>query len=403
MTDLKITTVNEFDEHGVFPLRTIHTEDTTARTPAVANQPGKLQIKEEVHPDSRGVNELYLTVGGDDLDEAMQSSEGGEINRKFEKQAEKTEEDELSIAFTKYTETSTLGPGHAPYYVDLHATYSDLVTVPMMHKIIGNIDDGLKDPNYRTFKKNVVTFLNHARDRYPEKPIMGLIPKLGWEYIDDLMGVYEDFGIQAYAFDFERCKITTGTQLAMVRPLMVSIANRGIEEHVLFYAMNPSPGVRDEAIGGRPAADISSFGLGFDIVGGRHVSPPGNAEVFEQMESGGDEEPTFRLFDRKEWVYREVPVSELPSAFPSSSAFDGQRVADRVRRSPGNAKYKLQHLVNGEQKALAASDLRGDLEQGDAFSHVREKSGITEQAMSAFKSVRDSFDDARFQSGLGEF
>lgn len=403
MTDLKITTVNEFDNGGVFPHRTIRVGDKAIRTPAAANLPGKLRQHESFHPESRGVSELYRTVGGDDLDEAMRDPEGARVNRDLESQYERVQDGELAVTFTKYTETQTLDPAHASYLVELHAAYSDIITVPMMPKLIGNIEDGLSDPNYRSFKKSVHAFLHQVEERYPEKPVMGLIPRLGWEFINDLLGVYQAHDVAAYAFDFDRCKVTTATQISMIRPLMQNIANRGIEEHSLFYAINPSPGVWDDNIEARPAADIASLGLGFDIVGGRHVAPKIDPEAFEDMEGDEDEEVEFRLFDSQEWIYRDIPVSQLSEAFPETSAFDPDAVATRVRQSPSNAKYRLQHLVNGEQQALAAANLRTALESNDAYSTVTEKGGVTSQVESAFGTVREGFDAAREQSSLDEF
>jgi len=406
VTDLKITTVNDFDRNGIFPLRNIRVEGKKIQTPTAATLPGKLRQHEEFHPDSGGVSELYRTVGGDDLDEAMRDPEGSTINSDLESQYASAPDDSLKVTFTKYTEASTLGVAHAQYLSDIHAAYSDIITVPLMPKLVRNVEDGLNDPSYRSFKKSVVAFLNQVEERHPEVPVMGLIPRLGWEFIDDLLEVYEAHDVTTYAFDFDRCKVTTGTQLSMVGPLMQSIANRGIEEHTLFYAINPSPGTRQQAIGARPASDIASLGLGFDIIGGCHVSPRMPEEAFEEMESdqGEDGEPEFRLFDRTDWVYRDIPVDDLPDAFPDETAFDAEGVATRVRRSPTNAKYRLQKLVNGEQKALAAKDLRDALTSEQAYSEVIKKLGVTDQTQSAYEQARDSFDEERFrQSGVGEF
>ncbi|RQG98316.1 hypothetical protein [Natrarchaeobius oligotrophus] len=405
MTDLKITTVNDFDQNGIFPLRNVRVGGKKVQTPTAATIPGKLREHEEFHPDSDGVSELYRTVGGDDLDEAMRDPDGSQINSDLESQFSSATDDSLKITFTKYTETSTLGVAHARYLADIHAAYSDIITVPLMPKLVRNVEDDLSDPSYRSFKKSVVAFLNQVQERHPEVPVMGLIPRLGWEFIDDLLGVYEAHDVTTYAFDFDRCKVTTGTQLAMVEPLMQSIANRGIEEHTLFYAINPSPGTRQQALGVRPASDISSLGLGFDIIGGCHVSPRMPEEAFEKMEAeqGEDGEPEFRLFDRTDWVYRDIPVSDLSDVFPDKTAFDAEGVATRVRRSPTNAKYRLQKLVNGEQKALAAKDLRDALASDQAYPQVIEKLGVTDQTQSAYEQARDGFDEERFQSGVSDF
>jgi hypothetical protein len=406
MTDLKITTVNEFDDGGVFPHRSIRVGDKTVQTPAAAKLPRDLQKSESYHPGSDGICELYRTVGGDDLDEAMRDPEGAQINTDLEEQWEKVSDDELAVAFTAYKETQTLEPPHASYLAELHGAYSDIITVRLMRRLVRNVEDGLNDPSYRSFKKSVVAFLNQVEERHPEAPVMGLIPRLGWGFIDDLLEVYEAHDVTTYAFDFDRCKVTTGTQLSMVEPLMQSIANRGIEEHTLFYAINPSPGTRKQAIGARPASDIASLGLGFDIIGGCHVSPRMPEEAFEEMESeqGEDGEPEFRLFDRADWVYRDIPVSDLPDVFPDETAFDAEGVAARLRRSPTNAKYRLQKLVNGEQKALAAKDLRDALASEKAYSRVITKLGVTDQTQSAYERARDGFDEERYrQSGVGEF
>lgn len=406
VTDLKITTVNDFDRNGIFPLRNIRVEGKKILTPTAATLPGKLRQHEEFHPDSGGVSELYRTVGGDDLDEAMRDPEGSTINSDLENQYASAPDHSLKVTFTKYTEASTLDVAHAQYLSDIHAAYSDIITVPLMPKLVRNVEDGLNDPSYRSFKKSVVAFLNQVEERHSEAPVMGLIPRLGWEFIDDLLEVYEAHDVTTYAFDFDRCKVTTGTQLSMVEPLMQSIANRGIEDHTLFYAINPSPGTRQEAIGARPASDIASLGLGFDIVGGCHVSPRMPEEAFEEMETeqGEDGEPEFRLFDRTDWVYRDIPVSDLSEVFPDETAFDAEGVAARVRRSPTNAKYRLQKLVNGEQKALAAKDLRDALASEKAYSRVITKLGVTDQTQSAYERARDGFDEERYrQSGVSEF
>jgi hypothetical protein len=128
-------------------------------------------------------------------------------------------------------------------------------------------------------------------------------------------------------------------------------------------------------------------------------------EAFEDMEEdqGENGEPDFRLFDKDDWVYRDIPVSDLPDVFPEQTAFDVEGVATRVRRSPTNAKYRLQKLVNGEQKALAAKDLRDGLVSDQAYPQIIEKPGVTDQAQSAYEQTRDSFDEERFQSGVGDF
>lgn len=183
---------------------------------------------------------------------------------------------------------------------------------------------------------------------------------------------------------------------------MQHFSNLGIEEQLLLYAINPAPGQHDDVLGARPAADIASLGMGFDIVGGCHVSPNVDPEVFEKMEVE-DEETQFRLFDPEEWIYRNIPVSELTEHFPDDSAFDADRVATRVADAPGNAKYRFQKLVNSERQALAAADLRSQLESGKAFVSVSQKGGVTPRTQTSYQQVREAFIQGREQTALDEF
>lgn len=216
MADLKITTVNEFDNGGVFPHRSIRVGDKKVQTPAAARLPRDLQKSESYHPGSDGICELYRTVGGDDLDEAMRDPEDTQINADLEEQWEKVGDDELAVAFTSYKETHTLEPPHASYLAELHGAYSDIITVPMMPRLVRNIEEGVEDPSYLSLKQSIHAFLHQVQERFPEKPVVGLVPRLGWEYVDDLIGVYREYGITAFAFDFNRRKVTAGTQVAMI-------------------------------------------------------------------------------------------------------------------------------------------------------------------------------------------
>ena len=92
---------------------------------------------------------------------------------------------------------------------------------------------------------------------------------------------------------------------------MRNLTLRDVAEESFIYAINPNPGSRDKKRGIRPAADFHAFGLGIDIIGGTYVPPKMPASAFEDKEdTEGDDEVTFRLFDRAEGCYREVPLSD---------------------------------------------------------------------------------------------
>lgn len=377
----------------------------TVDTPTSAVEIKKTREHEGVHPEARGVNELYRSVDGEDLTKARRGASDAFI-KSLQRGYNKTQEDELTIAFISYDEAGTLSQGDADFLADVIATFSDTMTIPLMPKLarIVEPEDGLSDPAYRSYRKSVERFLKAAAAAAPEMPIMGVIPMLGHEYVTNLMDLYGENGVRAYCLNFDRKRITASPQVNVLQPMMRNLTTRGVEDNVLFYGINLHPGQQDDDLGFRPAADFVSVGMGLDIVGGSHVSPKLPEEVFEEMEGDSEDEmPTFRLFNREEWVYQDIPLDDLSKFFPEESALDVEQVVKRCQQSPRNAVNRLQKVVNAEQKALAASDLRPRIEKGNLIEHVSMKSGVTPGTAASCQEIKQEFDAGYGQSGLSDF
>lgn len=395
-----------FSDQALFPRRQLQVGDVTVDTPTKAIPVKKLREGETLAPESRGVNELYRTVDTEKLTNDRRRS-NSKLANDLQGQAERGRDDDLTVAFVSYDETHALRPVEAEQLVDVMTVVSDIITLPLFSNLAGAVDedDGTRDASYQSYKRSVTRFLSAAKERAPDAPLMGVIPTLGREFTDDLMRVYEDYDVRAYCVNFNRRRITAGRQVSMIKPMMYNIARQGIEEQVMFYGINLHPGDRDDALGLRPAADMAAVGMGFDIVGENHVSPPGTAEVFEQMGSSkGDEDSptTFRLFDKEEYAYAEIPLDDLPQHFPNDSAFDPDGVVRTAARSD-NLRRRLQKVVNAEQMGLAAAELQDRISSGDAFDHVNGKAGVTPKTAKAFNDVRGGFDDGASQTDLSEF
>lgn len=399
MTNITITT-EDFGTGALFPKRTVEVNGKSFSTPTKAIPIKDTQPNEVVSDLCRGVNELYASVDGEKIDSARKRTNNRFV-RNLKTAYNKTRGEEVTFAFVSYKETTTLPVVHAEFLVDTLVRFSDALCVPMFPKLVGSVDNsaGPTDAHFQSFKKSVLRFLEQASQRYPEMPVIGMLPHLGWAFIDDMMDIYEAHNVKIYCLDFNRRKITADTQIKMISPLMESVANLGIEEQVVFYTMNLDKGTHDYALDARPAADIASIGLGFDIIGGRHIAPPGTKEMFESM--GG--ENTFQLFDKDQFVYRDIPLEDLGNELPADASIPAEHIQKRIGASSDAAKYRLQRLINSEQMALGINMVREKIGTREAFNFVASKPGITSETVSAYENVRSSFDDARFQSGLSEF
>lgn len=404
MSQIKIKT-ESFGDDILTPLRRVEVGEVTVDTPTVAIDIKKTREHESVQENARGVNELHRSVNGETLTQALRGDEDAIVSS-LQRGHNKTREDELTVAFISYELTTPISESEAEYLCDVIASFSDVVTVPLMPELARTIDseNGTSDPAFRSYVKSVKTFLEVADRVAPKLPVMGVIPILGHEYTTELMDVYGREQVRAFCVNFDRTRITANAKVDIVRPMMNSIARRGIEESVLFYGINLAPGNRDDSLGGRPAADFAGLGMGLDIIGGSHVSPRMPPSAYEDAEAkSGEDTITFKLFDKDEWIYHDVPLDELPEVFPEDSSLDAEHVVERCRRSPKNALNRLQKVVNAEQKALAAGELHPEIEDGNLVEYLAEKKGMTPSTTASFQRVRGDFDSGLEQSGLDDF
>lgn len=404
LTQFHIET-ESFGDDILTPRCRVEVGEVTVDTPTVAIDIKKTREHESVRDDARGVNELHRSVNGQALTQALRGDDDA-IVKDLKRGYNKTRDDELTIAFVSYQPTTPISEAEAKYLCEeAIAPFSDVMTVPLMPELAQTVDtdNGTSDPAFRAYVESVKTFLEVAERSAPDMPVMGVIPILGHDYTRELMDLYGREQVRGFCLDFNRTRITASAKVDIVRPMMSSIARRGIEESILFYGINLAPGDRDEDLGGRPAADFAGVGMGLDIIGGSHVSPRIDPSVFEQEESKSGEDTIFKLFDKDEWITRDVPLEELPEEFPEDSSLDAEQVMKRCRRSPRNAVNRLQKIVNAEQKALAAKALRPEIEKGNLIDYLSDKKGVTVSTSASFQEVRGDFESELEQAGLDDF
>ncbi|RLM32577.1 hypothetical protein [Haloarcula sp. Atlit-120R] len=395
-------TTESFSNNGLFPRRRLHVSDKTVDTPAKAIPVSKRRDDDpELSDESTGVNEIYRTVDAQQLREERQG-ESDAIRSSLQRAVNKTNDGELNVVFLAFEETRALQQVEAEFIIDLLGTYSDVLVTPLQYKLARAVetDDEAETVPYQEYRTGVNTFIDTARKLQPEALIMGTVsPRLSWENVQDLMGVYERQEIYAYCLNMDRLKATSKRQVSVIEPMMRNIARRGIEEDVLFYGINLSAGSNDAELGMAPAADLAALGLGLDIIGECHVPPRRPPETFDDEE---EETVTFELFDETSFARREVLLADLPQELPADSSFDPEYVVKEGAQSK-QKRRRLEKLVNAELMGQAATHLQSEIESGTAFQSVTSKRGVRPQTATAYQTVRDGFDDGQNQSGLDDF
>jgi len=201
VTRLQISTEG-YSDSMLTPHRRVQVGDIEVETPTTAIEIRRTRDHEPVHPDARGVNELYTRVSGEDLTQGRHGSSTA-IADHYQRGYNKAYDDELTLAFARYDETGRLPRADAAYLVDVLDTFSDIIPVPLMPRTAGAVDpdeyDGIRDPAYRDYRTSVENMLDAVEKRAPNTPVMGTIPLLGWKYVEDLMDLYARREIEAEA------------------------------------------------------------------------------------------------------------------------------------------------------------------------------------------------------------
>ena len=401
MTNLTVETEG-FADGGLIPNRQLTINGTTVRSPTKAVPARKFRDDEAIDADSYEVCELHRTIDTERLT-TERRGKTTPITDHLQNGANKASEDNVVIVFLTYEEASELTQVEAEQIVDIQAEFSDIITVPLMPDLTKVIDEsqGVSAPAYQTYRSNAELITDTARERYPEMPVMGTFPILGREFVSDLLSHYLEEGLRAFCTNFNRGRPSASTKVETIKPLMQDLARRGLHEATFHYAINLKNRPTNDTLGGKPADATTAFGMGFDIVGENHVpfrAPP------EEVDWGDDgEQETFSLFDRHQFVYRDIPLEDLKREFPERSAFDPEHVVERARESDKHRR-RLEKLVATEQMEIATRELRKHLTSDeDAFEYLTTKPGVLPQSVRAVAEVGEAFEGGIKQTDLDDF
>lgn len=390
-----VNTLDRSDVDQAFRRR-IEGPDKNLELPRVAIQRGKINTYDDLSEQVFGANEFYKEVDSTSLREAR--------NTKFplhfkglDQQIWKSKDDEFDFTFLNYTDAHRIIKLEAYQMVGILGRASDYLTTPMQPNLYHYIEsaNGLEDWAYQSLYDGKELFLQGCHDIYPDKPIMGGIPPLELDYIEDLINLYEKYDVEAFYIDFDWQLPTRPNKIARLRYIMRRIANQRLHEDVLFYGINMRPGTYDEDVEHIPAADLAIVRMMVDIVGGNHSGPriPADKEI--------DDREGFRKYDREIGAYRYVDeIDDLREVWPDDTGLDVDEVIQRSSQSKTH-RNRYEALLNSEQMELDLITLRWCLDESleDRFFA---KKGAADEITTAGTAVRDAFEDG-FQAEIGEY
>lgn len=401
MTDLIIEPHREGDlgvtSHKSIVLKSEEGVDKREDTPAKAVEIDNVADYEEIVDTARGVNEIYTEFDSKTIEEVRRGHNRNWV-RNVTRPLNKARDGEINVVILKYTGKKELAKDDLRWLMDFLENHSDIVVTPLMPEIareaVDRDDDAINTTHFENYRNNIEKALDATEEIGAEQPIMGTFSvQFPWECNRLLYGLYRNNEVTAFCANFDRRTITAERQIEeFVTPLYQELNEEGISDRVLTYAVNVKRKSNRDSKPSPTARDFVSFMHGFDILGENHEGLRLPPEELEKLKKKFRNRPTqMDVFNKDEYVYHETTHGDIDEHFPKETSLDISRVKQRLRQRE-EPPYALRALLNSEQMAIAARELRIAVQSGDSRDHIVSKTGITESELETVESLQSSIE-----------
>jgi len=337
--------------------------------PVKANPINVITRKDTISPGVRDLAQVCVELGPADL-EAYRSGKKPQALQNLEDKLQFSIDREAVVVIFKYQDGHQIGPHDMDTYVEIQDEYADIITAPVQSQltdplcpVIGDGRDELDRSPFKAVRSNVEQFVAALNRKEIDKPAMGVLPLLGPGHRRQVLQIYEDFGIELIAVDFQGKKPTTEEVYTWITDLISDLRKRGELGSYLLYALNHKKYFDNGTSSAHAPEGLALLASGFDILGESHVS---------KMVVKDDFEPTnVKAFNPQSLRYKNVPLDQLESEWPQSSTIPASRFAE-----VGDAKRgKLKKLSNAESFNYALQAFRAAIENGEIREYMEEREG----------------------------
>jgi len=368
----------------------IATHGREATTPVKAVDLSKIRAKIGFDRENLGINEIHKPAYAKDqiyssgakagkirIHSIKRMNDDPKLQEQFESQLiflkNKAREKDITMCILDYHGDHYPNEDEIQFLADMSYVYSDLVPFPVISNT-KTITSQEEFSQYLAFLKRYLEILNALNDR----PIIGIIPKIGRTYMDSLFNFYHDNDINAFYFDFE-CKQPLKLH-ANITKFLRKLKEEDMIEKSFLHSTNLYSGrflVSDYVIN---AKDILSFGLGFDSMG-RNMRKPPPVGVIEKIPP--QQERRFRLFNKDDYGYYQLKPEKIKDIFPKDTKI---QLDDFLNTHI--SKYDLQHSFNMEQQGLESIKLRKIIEEKPE-DYLKKKKYVDKKDIETMKKIHD--------------
>lgn len=349
-------------------------------TPSKALDAKIIKVKNSPTFDGGELNEVATSFTPLKIQSILENqAKSRDVNREIAKLSANTS-NLPSAAFIEFKTKEPLLPDEKEISVltNFAYTYSDITPIPSVPKYAHKLARDNLD-NFQTYLKNAITSI----EEWNHKPIMGYIPFVAQLFVDKILDIYLDHGINSFYLDFN----TKGmTDLAAITAIKKKMGREGYGENHFIHIINMNYDKANKEAAYLPARDFLGFGMGFDSLGDTHR---GRAMRIEgPPKKILPEEKKVRVFDRNGYGYYKIDVkslSEDTTPYPLDAMYTRDQILDE---SSGDGKIRMIRQVNFREQQRECSNLQIlSKENEDTFGYFNSKTCLDEEDKKRLKNI----------------
>lgn len=393
MTKLQIKPVS-FDKNDetLYITKRLTLGDKTFFTPIVSLELRQITQNEQLASATKGLNEIYRQVGTEKtplrkiiFDRKIQDKFTYRLRTDYKKGDKK----EFTFCIFECADTKYPLGRELEFIIDMAYSYSDIVPLPTLPNITTEIRSESDFAKFQVFLEEIIHIL---QDNKNEKPILGLIPRLAYGFMADLVEFYISKGINTFYVDLEaRNPVTFRDDLI---PIYRTLKRHEMIENSFIYAHNVDAGRIGKKSDVVNAKDILSFGFGFDAMGRRHKRRLFPEKVRKKIDTSSNK---LRLFNKEDYGYHRISnPSKIREMYPMDSSIPITALSRGISGNMYQLK-KCERLFNNEQLGLEAFRVRQIVKDYIPTKYLAAKRFVKKTDIKLIKRFKNKVDEKRLK------
>lgn len=303
-------------------------------------------------------------------------------------------DDEVAVAVVTYSGRGIVNVAGLNELIGLLAGKFDVIAGPLMSEQLDSVELDDNPEPFNRFVENTERFLGAVERTGADGAVLGIVPVLSQERMDELVDMHLQADVDGFCLDFLDKKPTARDRVrGCVVPFMERLGRERRYRSSLIYAVNAYRGQNRTGTPRSPAEDFFAFGLGIDVLGGRHYFPRKGWSDNDEVE--------FRWFDSDTYEQEYLSIAGLRDTLPDRSGFDPADVLDMARDD--DHRGRLQVLLGVERMNAAYADLRAAIDDGRTAEFITNKSGTNNRIDAQMQAVHEAYDDGHSSPALTSF